>query len=246
MGQATPPDAWIIAAMETGSHAAPRLALIVEDCPQFTQLVAQALAGVGPHWQARCVATGGEALDFLARNDTGIDLMLADLGLPDMSGTEVIRAARARYPEAPIMVISTLASNSAVLSAIQAGARGYLRKFDSALSLSRAIANVLAGEYPISPSLAHYLFKLAQTHAPATHFATTGAPFTDAPAAGALSPRELELLRLLGQGRTYGEAADKMAITLNTAQTFARRIYQKLQVGTKGEALETARDRGWL
>jgi len=136
----------------------------------------------------------------------------------------------------PIMVISVLTSSANVLAAIQAGACGYLHKGDSALSLSLAIGRVLAGEYPISPSLAHYLFKLVKTRE----------PLVGSAGAAALAPRELELLQWLGKGHTYQEAARKMDISVSTAQTFSKRIYQKLAVTSKGEALDAARSRGWL
>jgi DNA-binding NarL/FixJ family response regulator len=160
--------------------------------------------------------------------------VLVDLGLPDMSGVAVIRAARARHPKAPIMVVSVLGGSENVLAAIRAGARGYLHKADSVMSLAEAIKRVLAGEHPISASLARYLFNLVQSDAP-----TPGER-------GTLSPRELQLLRLLSQGYTTQEAAERMGVGLSTAQTFCRRIYQKLQVHSKVKALLAARERGLL
>ena len=222
--------------MKTDAKPATRNALVVEDSLPFARLVETALTGVGAQWQVRHMSNGTDAIAYLASKNARANLVLVDLGLPDMSGVEVIRAARERFPDVPIMVISVLTSSANVLAAIQAGARGYLHKGDSALTLSQALTKVLAGEYPISPSLAYYLFKLAQEQAPS---AGTPAPIT-------VSPRELELLQLLGDGHTYEEAANKMAISVHTAETFSRRIYQKLQVGTKREALAAARGRGWL
>jgi len=210
-------------------------ALVVEDNPAFVSLIEHALAVVDPAWHVRTVVRGHQALTLMAAPSTTADLVLVDLGLPDISGVEVVRAARVRFPDVPVMVVSVLGNGSSVLAAVQAGARGYLQKGDSALSLSHAIQRVLAGEYPISPSLAHHLFRFASVHAPAS----SGVD-------GLLSPRELELLQVLGQGYTYDEAARRMGISVHTAQTFSKRIYTKLEVGSKSEALAHARDRGWL
>ena len=210
-------------------------ALVVEDNPAFVALIEEALAAVDPAWRVRTVVRGHQALTLMSSAMTTADLVLVDLGLPDISGVEVVRAARVRFPDVPVMVVSVLGNGSSVLAAVQAGARGYLQKGDSALSLSRAIQRVLAGEYLISPSLAHHLFRFASIHAPAR---------TDAD--GLLSPRELELLQLLGQGYTYDEAARRMDISVHTAHTFSKRIYMKLEVGSKSEALAQARGRGWI
>ena len=83
--------------------------------------------------------------------------------------------------------------------------------------------------------MAHHLFRFASIHAP-----TSNGP------GNLRSPHELELLQLLGQGYTYDEAARRMDISIHTAQTFSKRIYMKLEVGSKGEALAHARERGWL
>ena len=212
-----------------------RTALVVEDNPAFVSLIEDALAAVHPGWQVRAVERGHQALTVMAAPTTTADLVLVDLGLPDISGVEVVRAARVRFPDVPVMVVSVLGNSSHVLAAVQAGARGYLQKGDSALSLSHAIQRVLAGEYPISPSLAHHLFRFASIHAPASNGPDS-----------LLSPRELELLQLLGQGYTYDEAARRMDVSIHTAQTFSKRIYLKLEVGSKGEALAHARQRGWI
>ena len=211
-------------------------ALVVEDNAAFSALIGEALAAVGAHWQLRTAVTGREALTLLASPDAVASLVFVDLGLPDMSGVDVIRAARARWPDAPVLVVSVLSNSASVVAAVQAGARGYLQKDDSALSLAQAIQRVLAGEYAISPSLAQHLFRFVVTHAPPA----------SADDDAVLSPRELELLKLLGQGYTYDEAARRMQISLHTAHTFSKRIYLKLEVGSKGAALAQARDRGWI
>lgn len=214
-------------------QANPRLALVVEDSPEFQAVITQAMAGIGEGWRCHVADSGTQAMTALADKALRPDLVLVDVGLPDMSGITVIRAARAKYPKVPIMVVSVLSNSDNVLAAIRAGARGYLHKADSVLSLSDAIQRVLAGEHPISSSLAHYLFNLVQAQSPGSD-------------ESGLSPREVQLLRLLSQGYTYDEAAERMGVSLSTVQTFSRRIYQKLQVNSKVKALVAARERGIL
>ena len=210
-------------------------ALLIEDNPAFEQLVCRAIARLGPEWEVKCCRTGGSALRVFADAKSRFDLVLADLGLPDISGIDVIRAARLRYPEIPIMVVSVIAAEESVLAAIQAGARGYLLKDQAEAPMAQAIGEVLAGNYPISPALARYLFKLA------------GAPGSRPEGNRIkLSPKELELLKLLARGQTYAEAADRLEVTLSTVQTHVRNMYRKLDAQSKGEAISRARDHGLI
>lgn len=214
------------------------LALVVEDDPQFARAVQQALTVLGHHWQSLCLSTGQQALDLMDDDqERWVDLVLVDLGLPDMNGVEVIRRAHQRWPQTPILVSTVHRGASDVLAAIEAGARGYVDKSDTAMTLSRAIETVLQGEYPISASLAQHLFRLV----PKTEAAQAQAASPDL-----LSPRELELLKHLGNGYTYEEASQRMGVSLNTVQTFSRRIFQKLEVRSKVQAISAAQTLGLM
>lgn len=213
----------------------PRTAMIVEDNQAFAGVIADALGTLEGTWSVLHHAMGSSAIATLSDPGFRADLVLVDLGLPDISGLEVIRAARQHYEDVPILVISVMTSAESVLEAIKHGARGYLHKADSLLSISHAITGVMEGQYPISPSLAHYLFQLAYSRPQAVE--NPGEH---------LSARELELLRLLGQGHTYEEAAKLMAISLHTVQTYSKRIHLKLQVTRKSAALTEARKLGLI
>ena len=212
-----------------------RTALLVEDVPEFARGISEAVAGLGEGWRAEHVTSGTDALRAIADPVGGLSLVLVDLELPDMSGVEVIRAARRALPEMPIMVISVLSSRHDVITAVQAGARGYLLKGEPLDSITRSMREVLEGDYPISPPLARHLFQLVEAQAPEVD-----------KSARQLSVRERDLLKFLSRGYTYDESARAMSISVNTVREMCRRIYEKLEVNTKIEAVSEARRRGFL
>jgi DNA-binding NarL/FixJ family response regulator len=213
----------------------PRNTLIVEDNLTFQRKLRRAIGNMGPVSTLHACETGQETQALLKDPKLLLDLALVDLGLPDMSGIEVIRLLRNRFPKIPIMVISVVTDERSVVAAIRAGAKGYILKDDSEGLIAQAVSHILAGEYPISPSLAYTLFKMA------------GAPqdmvgdleFN-------LSPRELETLQFISKGHTYSEVGTLMGISLNTVQTHVRSIYSKLNVKTQGQAVTKAREVGLL
>jgi DNA-binding NarL/FixJ family response regulator len=217
----------------SGSDAAVPKVLVVEDNPNFEALIGDAILQLAIPHEAVASRTGAQALRHLEDAGARFELVLVDLGLPDMSGVEVIRAAHSRFPDIPIMVISVIAAEEAVLAAIRAGARGYILKGDSQSAMAAAVRDVLAGNYPISPSLARSLFKLAG--APAT---------TDGRNEFNLSPREIETLRHIARGHTYEEVAELMKVALSTVQSNIRNLYRKLDAHSQLQAVSKARDAG--
>lgn len=209
-------------------------ALLVEDNPLFQNQICSAIWRFHPERSIHRCANGTEALALLEAPQVRLDLVLVDLGLPDISGIEVIQAARRRFGDIPIMVISVISAERTVLAAIRAGARGYILKGESEESISNAIQDVLRGNYPISPALARSLFKLA------------GAPLEKEPDAFNLSPRELETLQFIAKGNSYEEVATLMGIALSTVQSNIRSLYRKLEVRSQMQAVSKARDAGLI
>ena len=101
-------------------------AMIVEDEPMFARQLGRAIEQLGGGWQFEHFRAAGPVIEHLDRRIFYADLALIDLGLPDVSGLEVIRQAHKRLPEMPILVVSAINAESSVLAAIKAGARGYL------------------------------------------------------------------------------------------------------------------------
>ena len=210
-----------------------RRLLLVEDNPLFVEQIREAVQIQGAVWQVHAVSEGQAALRLIHQKIPPFDLAMVDLGLPDISGIEVIKACNKQFPEIPIVVISVMASEPLVLSAIEAGARGYILKGESIGEITRAIAQVMDGIYPLSPSLARFLFKkLAGERDKATDSADNGFHLT---------PRELETLRYLAQGLTYEGVAEQMGVALSTIQWNVRNLYRKLNVRSQVQAITKAR-----
>lgn len=170
-----------------------------------------------------------------------IDVALVDLGLPDGSGIEVIKAIHDGQPKCDVMVVSIFDDEELVLGAIEAGATGYLLKDSEPFEIIDCIHALRAGGAPISPMIARLLLgriRLAQA-----------APETDAaPARWALnlSEREREVLRIVSKGMTLAEIAALLEISVNTVKTHVKRIYQKLAVSSRTEAIFEAHRMGLL
>ena len=222
---------------QTDNHELLRI-LVVEDNPVFQKLIFSAIEKLAQKSDVCFADTGGQALTIFGQSGKDFDLVLVDLGLPDIDGIDVIANFHLRSPKTPIMVISTMASDQSVLAAIQAGVSGYFLKSNSVDSISIAISEVLDGNYPISPSLARTLFKLA------------GAPelIQDKSQLAEihLSPRETETLKFISCGHSYKEVADLMGVSLSTIQYYVRNIYRKLDSNNQMQAVSKARDIGLI
>ena len=223
-----------------------RVATVEDDAASRIALVA-ALNAAGDMRLLWAASARTEALAALARPDAEPpDVLLVDLGLPDGSGLEVIAAARRRWPACAPMVCTIFGDEEHVLAAIEAGAMGYLLKDGAPEVVVQEVRSLHAGGSPINPLVARKLLLHAQRG---------GAPAADVAeaieaAAGdelpSLSARELEVLRLVSRGHTLAEVAQALAVSPHTARTFVRRIYAKLQVKSRGEAVRVAAHQGLL
>jgi DNA-binding NarL/FixJ family response regulator len=208
-------------------------ALMVEDDPFFQNYFKNVFSNMGPQWRLDFANTGAAADDFLNRCDTPPDLVLVDLGLPDTSGLKVIQRVYQRFSQTPIIVMTTFSAEESFIAAIRAGASGYLLKSEQAHDLVHGIQQVLQGNYPVSPSLARYLFRLS------------GSPvLKESNTAFQISPREVDLLGGLAKGWSYAQCADAMGISLNTVQSHIRNVYRKLNVSNQTQAINKARASG--
>jgi two-component system NarL family response regulator len=152
------------------------------------------------------------------------DVALMDLKMPDMGGVEAIRAIRADFPHARIVVLSTYEGNEDIYRAMQAGAVTYLLKNTRSEKMIGVIREVAAGRRPLSPEVAQKL--------------------TDRMFETALTSREIEVLQLVARGMRNKEIAAALKITEETAQSHVRNILAKLSVHDRTEAVAIAIRRG--
>lgn len=223
--------------MKTSPSDSPRRqqVLLVEDDPAFARQLQNSVYLLADAWSINVCTFGADALDLIKRPQSHFSLALIDLGLPDIGGVEVIRAIRHRFPNIPVLVLSVISAERAVLAAIRAGACGYILKDSTPEYIAKSIDEVLLGNFPISPALARYLFKLAGM--------PTSASNEDVKS---LSERELQALLHLSRGRSYQEVASHMGVSLSTIQSHVRNLYRKLGAHSQVQAISVARERGLL
>jgi DNA-binding NarL/FixJ family response regulator len=153
------------------------------------------------------------------------EVVLMDINLPGMNGVECVRQLKQLLPKTQVMMLTVYEDTENIFNALAAGASGYMLKRTPREELLEAIREVQRGGSPMTTHIARKVVQSFQK-APATSEATEN-----------LSPREAEVLDLLSQGLIYKEISDKLGISYETVHTYIRRIYEKLQVRTRTEAV---------
>ena len=155
------------------------------------------------------------------------DLVLMDLKLPGMQGTECVSRLTTLLPDVQVVVITVFHDTEAVFESLAAGALGYLTKPVTPEQLLEAVREVREGGAPMSSAIAR---RIVQTfHRPG--------PSSQSQVESQLSPRELEILRLLSKGCLQKEIADEMQIAYSSVRTYTVRIYKKLHVHSRSQAV---------
>lgn len=203
--------------------------IIVEDDPAVRALLRSSLEKVSRYQIVGEYGRGKEAIAEVLRVCPKIALV--DIGLPDISGVEVISYISSKLPDANVLVITAFGDSETVLRAIAAGADGYILKGGNPEELNRDIQVLESGGSPLSPSIARQL--LRKFHRPAT-----------VDDLESLTPRETEILQLTARGLSYSEVADACRVKAGTVHTHLKSIYRKLAVHSKTEAVFEARVRG--
>ena len=156
------------------------------------------------------------------------DIVIMDINLPGMSGIECIRLIKKKIPRTQFMMFTVYENDEKVFEALKAGASGYLLKNTGLLQLIAALKELHNGGSPMSANIARKLVNLFQDE----HVA-------EEPAIG-LSKRENEILLLLSKGLLYKEIADQLGISVGTVRQHIHKIYEKLHVQNRTEALNKA------
>jgi len=176
-------------------------------------------------------------LKYLSKNT--VDILLADLNLDDGNSVASIAVLTKKHPSSIAIVISSLSDGPSVISALVSGAVGYLHKDDHSLSIIANVNKALLGESPMSPSIATTL--VASINNRNVVYIKSAPPTIES---DLLTPREVEVIRLIAKGCSYDEAAVLLGISKNTIPVHIRNIYRKLQSKNKVEALFEARQLG--
>ena len=199
--------------------------LIVDDHPIVRDGLRGAFTGSAEFAVVGEAAHGAEAV----AQATALrpDVVLMDLRMPEMDGVEATRQLQQQVPSARILVLTTFDTDSDVLPAIEAGATGYLLKDAPVEDLLRAVRSAARGESVLAPAVAGRLMGRVRQ-----------------PAQGALSQRELQVLKLVTDGATNREAAAKLFISEASIKTHLLHIYDKLGVRDRAAAVGEAFRRG--
>jgi len=202
-----------------------RVAIIEDD--RYTREGLAALINGTPGY--RCVGTYRsveEALRLIGREVP--DILLLDIHLPGMPGSEGVSVLKEQYPSVQILMLTIYAEEEMVFESLCNGACGYLLKKTPPARLLQAIREVHQGGAPMSPEIARKVVTLFQKTGPPEKLDHR------------LTPQEIRLLELLAKGSSYQAAADRLNITINTVRKYIRSIYDKLHVHSKSEAVSKA------
>jgi DNA-binding NarL/FixJ family response regulator len=196
---------------------------IVEDNDQLRGTLARVLNRADGFRCLSHYANAEDALKDLPRVHP--DVVLMDINLPGMNGVQCVRQLKALLPEIQVMMLTVYEDTENIFNALTAGASGYMLKRTSSKELLEAIQDVQRGGSPMTMHIARKVVQSFQ-HTAATAQSTEN-----------LSEREQQVLDLLSQGLMYKEIAEKLGISYETVHTYIRRIYEKLQVRTRTEAV---------
>lgn len=155
------------------------------------------------------------------------DLLILDVALPDKHGLQVLKEVKLLRPTLPVLMLSLYPEREFALRAIKAGASGYLTKDRMPSEVVAAVREVLAGRRYITPSLADHMANYLNLGQPAALHET-------------LSDREMEVLRLIGQGKTVSAIAVEMALSVKTISTYRTRLLEKLRLRTTADLVRYA------
>lgn len=215
--------------MTAKAKSEPLTVAVVEDDPRVRGSLVEIL---GQASGCVCVGdypNGEEAVERLAENPARVVIM--DIHLPGMDGVECVRRLAPAIPDTQFIMLTVAKDSDNLFNALAAGASGYLLKPVRARELLDAVRDVDQGGAPMTSSIAR---RVVAAFRPQTSLN---------PEAETLSEREQEVLTLLSEGLLYKQAADKLGVSVNTLCEYVRRIYRKLQVHSRQEAVERYRRR---
>ncbi len=196
---------------------------IVEDNEQLRNTLARVLNRAEGF---SCVSHYGDAESALQKlPNENPDVVLMDINLPGINGVECVRLLKQTAPKIQVVMLTVYEDTENIFNALAAGASGYMLKRTKTADLLDAIRDVQKGGSPMTAHIARKVVQSFQKAGPSPQQTEN------------LSQREQEVLDCLSRGFLYKEIADKLGISYETVHTYIRRIYEKLQVRTRTEAV---------
>jgi DNA-binding NarL/FixJ family response regulator len=177
---------------------------------------------------------GAEAVRLVDRHRP--DVAVLDIRMPEVTGVEATRRIKARYPDVRVLILTAYDDDPYVFALLEAGADGYVLKTASADELVDSVRTVYRGESALSPEIASKVVRRA----------TSGRPAAAADQIEPLTPREIDVLRLVAKGMTNRQAGRELGISHRTVQGHLASTYGKLGVSSRTEAVTEALKRGWI
>ena len=212
--------------MTESANSKPIRTAIIEDQDDIREGLVS-LIGFTPGFKS-CGSYGSmeEALDRIPRDQP--DVVLSDIGLPGMDGIQGIKVLKERFPNLLILMLTVYDDDERIFDALCAGANGYLLKRTPPMRLLESLREAVDGGSAMSPEVASKVISLFREIRPPER------------ADYDLTPHELRLLKLLVEGNNYNTAAKELGSSINTVKFYIKRIYEKLQVHSKSEAVAKA------
>lgn len=201
-------------------------AAIIEDQTEIREGLADLIDTTDGY---RCAGSYASMEAALARiGDELPDVVLVDIGLPGMSGIEGIAILKQRFPSLQLLMLTIYDDDDRIFDALCAGATGYLLKKTPSARLLEGIREAVEGGSPMSPEVARKVVRLFRDVRPPKK------------ADYDLTPHETRILGMLVEGHNYKTAAAELGVSVNTIAFHMKRIYEKLQVHSKSEAVAKA------
>jgi len=189
-----------------------------------------------PGFQVVAEASDGPALmEFLRKNEA--DMAIIDISLPGVSGIELTREVKRRYPGLKVMILTMHKKREYLQDAISAGAEGYLLKEDAPTALMEGIKNIRQGEIYVSSLLSAELAQL---------YAQSRREFPEAAGEEPLTPREIEIIKLIAEGKSSREIAEVLFLSFRTIQNHRSNIMKKLNINKTVDLVKYAFRRGYV
>jgi DNA-binding NarL/FixJ family response regulator len=209
--------------------------VVADDHPMFREGLAATIASLPRREVVGQAATGLEAIELTDQAQP--DVVVMDLHMPQMNGIDATRHITRTHPQVAVLVLTMLEDDTSVVSAMQAGARGYLLKEANRAEIARALEAVAAGEIIFGPSVAARVLALFST--------ATGTHQPGQPAFPELTEREQEILELVARGLSNPAIASRLFLSDKTVRNHVSNVFAKLHVTDRAAAVARARDRGY-